>query len=230
MDTYYCTKYQHLTDQQIVEKVLATPHDEEAAYYFLHERYKGLMYSVYTYALQDLHITNTRGETWLEDCIDELFMHLKGKDMSWHPLATFEWRCPLRSWLVGVAMHKFKKVIPRMVENYGDNLSIDKDSPDAPKVQLPDGAEKESKRLQDKLLLLEAVGLLKNDDQRFVILKRLEGYNSKEIALLLQKKWQKHGIKKYNSKKELVVPTATYVDGCTQHAKNSLRNIIKDIN
>ena len=76
---------------------------------------------------------------------------------------------------------------------------------------------------------MEAIGQLKDDDQRFVILKRLQGYNSKEIAVLLQKKWQKHGIKKYNNKKELVVPDAAYVDVRTQRAKENLRIIIVEL-
>lgn len=44
-------------------------------------------------------------------------------------------------------------------------------------------------------MLLEAIGMLKDPDQKFVILKRLQGYNSKEIAELLTKAWEKHGVK-----------------------------------
>jgi hypothetical protein len=75
-------------------------------------------------------------------------------------------------------------------------------------------------------MLLEAIGQLKDEDQRFVILKRLQGYNSKEIAVLLQKRWKKHGIIKYNHKNELVVPDAAYVDVRTQRAKENLKIIL----
>ncbi len=77
-------------------------------------------------------------------------------------------------------------------------------------------------------MLMEAIGKLKDDDQRFVMLKRLEGYKSKEIADMLQMKWQKYGIKKYNNKNELVVPDAGYVDVHTQRAKAILKIIMSN--
>ena len=73
---------------------------------------------------------------------------------------------------------------------------------------------------------MEAISLLKDADQKFVMIKRLQGYNSKEIAILLQKRWAKHGIVKYNNKKQIVVPDAAYVDVRTQRAKENLLKII----
>jgi len=84
-------------------------------------------------------------------------------------------------------------------------------------------------RRQLKVLLLEAVGQLDDPDQKFVILKRLQGYDSREIALLLQKRWEKHGIRKFNNRHEEVVPDAAYVDVRTQRAKENLRKIIAGI-
>ena len=68
--------------------------------------------------------------------------------------------------------------------------------------------------------------MLKDPDQKFVILKRLQGYNSKEIAELMNKSWVKHGIKKYDNNGNLVVPTSGYVDVRTQRAKKNLKEII----
>ena len=79
------------------------------------------------------------------------------------------------------------------------------------------------------VLLMEAVGMLKDPDQKFVVIKRLQGYNSKDIALLLQKRWEKHNIVKYNNKKQMVVPDAAYVDVRMQRAKDNLEIILKKV-
>ncbi len=218
MDLSNNDKYYSLTDRQIVKKILDIPHNEEAAVFLIYSRYVLLLRSIYN--------SITKDSTWFEDCLSEIFIHLKGKNRDWHTLSTFEWRSTLGCWLKGVAKNKFLEVLPKLIENRGFNVSLDNDDSDKPKVQIPDGGEESYERRQRKVMLMEAIGQLRDDDQRFVILKRLEGYNSKEIAILLQKKWHKHGIKKYNNKKELVVPDAAYVDVRTQRAKENLKKII----
>ena len=216
-------KYNELTDKEIVGKILAIPHNEEAAAFLLYNRYDPLLHSIYNKL--------TRERFWYDDCVDELFIHLKCKDGTWRTLASFEWRSTLGCWLKGVAKHKFQEVLPRLIENGGANLSLDAndDDPEKPSIQLPDGGEEDYERRERKVMLMEAIGQLKDDDQRFVILKRLEGYNSNEIALLLQKRWQKHDIVKYNNKGQRVVPDAAYVDVRTQRAKENLRILIVEI-
>lgn len=215
MGIQYRTKYGELTDKQLVDKVLNPPYNEEAVAYLLYDRYDPLLKSVY----KDL----TNNFSWFDDCVQELFIHLKGKGCNWHTLATFEWRSSLGSWLSGVAKNDFistlKKVAPKKIIV----VSVDEDVPGKSKVQIPDGGQEEYDRIQRKIALLEAIGQLKDEDQKFVVLKRLQGYNSKEIAILLEKKWKKHGIKKYNNKNELVVPSAGYVDTRMQHAKAILK-------
>lgn len=215
--------YTELTDKELVGKILAVPHNEEAAAFLLYDRYDPLLHSIYN-AL-------TRERFWYDDCVDELFIHLKCKDGTWRTLAGFEWRSTLGCWLKGVAKHKFLEVLPKLIDNGGSNLSLDAndDNPEKPSIQLPDGGEEDYERRQRKVMLLEAIGQLKDDDQRFVILKRLEGYNSNEIAILLQKRWQKHDIVKYNNKGQLVVPDAAYVNVRTQRAKDNLRVLIVEI-
>ena len=77
-------------------------------------------------------------------------------------------------------------------------------------------------------MLLEAIGKLKDEDQRFAILKRLEGYKSKEIADMLKIKWQKYGIVKYNNDNEVVVPDEGYVNVQVQRAKKELKIIMSN--
>ena len=197
--------------------ILAIPHDEDAAAFLLHTRYRPLLLSIYRSLTQD--------ESWFEDCIDELFIHLKGSNTDWHNLSSFAWRSSFGTWLKGVARNKFCEVIPALIENNGENLSIQQ-TDSGVIIQLPDEGEEEFSRNERKVMLLEAIGQLEDADQKFVILKRLQGYNSKEIAVLLQKRWEKHGIVKYNSKKEMVVPDAAYVDVRTQRAKENLKKII----
>lgn len=229
MEFQYRFNYKDLSDKQIVDKILEVPHNEEAAAYLLHDRYTNLLHSVYNKALLDLFNKAVHTDYWFDDCENELFMHLRSKDHSWHPLATFEWRSTFGCWLRGVSRNKFLEVLPKLIENSGSNISLDSDDPEKPKVQLPDGGEDSYERLQRKIVLMEAIGQLKNPDQKFVVLKRLQGYNSKEISDLLKKSWQKHGVKKYNNRNELVIPTPTYVDSCMQHAKAALKEIIVEL-
>lgn len=220
MEFQYRTNYNYLTDKQIVARILAEPHDEEAAAYLLHNRYDPLLHKVYNHITQD--------STWFDDCVDELYIHLKGKDCTWHALASFQWRSTLGGWLSGVARNKFNEILPKLIGNRDVNVSIDGEELGKPKIQIPDGNIESFERRMRKVMLLEAISKLKDGDQRFVILKRLEGYNSSEIAILLKKKWQKHGIVKYNNKKELVVPDAAYVDVRTQRAKENLRKLMDE--
>lgn len=219
--SHYKIDYTKLTDRQIVEKILAEPHDEEGAVYLLHDRYSPLLLSIYRSFTKDV--------TWYDDCVDELFIHLKGADCTWRSLANFKWRSTFGYWLRGVARNKFFELIPQLIENGGQNESLDNDDADKPKIQIPDEGEETFERQMRKVILMEAVSKLKDGDQQFVVLKRLQGYSSKEIAILLQMKWKKYGIVKYNKDKEIVVPDADYVNVRTQRAKENLKTIIVEL-
>ena len=91
MEFKYKLDYRKLSDRQIDEMILAEPHDEEAAVYLLHDRYSLLMHNLYHRLTTD--------ETWFDDCVNELFMQLKGKDCSWHPLSDLDWRSTFGYWL-----------------------------------------------------------------------------------------------------------------------------------
>lgn len=221
MEFQYKTHYEDYSDKDLVEKIVKPPHNEEAAAYLLHNRYNPLLKSVY----QDF----TKNFSWFDDCVSDLFIHLKGKEYDWHALSTFEWRSTLGCWLGGVAKNNFKVTLAKVASKKVVLVSVDEEDRNGNTVQLPDGGKEEHERLQRKIVLMEAISQLKNRDQKFVVLKRLQGYNSREIADLLTKNWQKHGIKKYNNRNELVVPTPTYVDSCMQHAKAALKEIIVEL-
>lgn len=214
---HYKTDYRMLSDRQIVEKILEKPHDEEAAVFLLRERYNPLLQSIYKYFTNDM--------SWYDDFIDELFLLLKGKEGAWRILACFEWRCTLGYWLKGVAFNKFRELMSKLIENKGRNESLDSDSHNKSKRQIPSVGEEIFEQNMQRVMLIEAIAKLR-DDERFVILKRLQGYNSREIAILLQKSWIKRGIVKKNHNGDPVIPTEDYVNVRIQRAKRNLKKII----
>lgn len=220
MEFQYRQNYEVLSDKQIIERILAEPHDEEAAAYLLQERYAPLLKSLYKYFIQN--------DIWFDDCVIELFIHIKGKDGSWRALADFEWRSTFGYWLKRVAWSKFREVLPKLIENHGRNISIDNDNPQQPPVQLPDGGEDTFEQRINKVLLMEAIGKLEDEDQRFAIMKRVEGYKSKEIAAMLKIKWEKYGIVRYNNEHEVVVPDEGYINVHVQRAKKELKIIMSN--
>ena len=159
--------------------------------------------------------------------MDELFIHLKGKDCTWQNLASFQWRSTLGGWLRRVAWNKFREVLPKLIENEGHNISIDNDDPEKPKLQIPDGDEDSYELRLRRVMFMEAIRKLEGD-LKFVVMKQVEGYKSKEIAVMLQERWKKHGIQKYNNDHELVVPDAGYVNVHLQRAKEILRKIMSN--
>ena len=77
-------------------------------------------------------------------------------------------------------------------------------------------------------MLMEAIAMLEDTDQRFVVLKCLQGCSSKEIVDLMRQSWDKHGIVRMDKGKR-VIPTPGYVDVRMQRAKVELRKLIVTI-
>ena len=219
MGLVFLNNYAELNDKEIVNKIINKPYNEEAAAYLIYNRYDPLLHKLY----REIY---DKDPSWYEDCLGDLFGFLKGKERDWNKLRTFQWRSKFGAWLSSTARHRFIEIKPYLIGKIEKSLSIDDTDGDKTPVQLPENGGEEYERLERKILLMEAVGMLKDPDQKFVILKRLQGYNSKEIAELMKKSWAKHGIKKYDNKGNLVVPTSGYVDVRTQRAKENLKEII----
>lgn len=221
--------YEKMTDQQLVEKVTRVPVgeavNEEAVAFLLYNRYAPLLSKLYKAVFQT-------HKGYYEDCLGDLFVYLKGRDRNWNKLRNFEWKCTFGTWLKPIAYRRFMKIKPYLIDNVPMSVSISTggdEEDEHPKLQLPDVSPEELARNERKVLLLEAIAMLKDEDQKFVILKHLQGYNSKEIAELLQKRWDKYGIVKYNNKKQVVVPDAAYVDVRQQRARKNLQKIINEL-
>ena len=219
MGLVFLNNYAELNDKEIVNKIINKPYNEEAAAYLIYNRYDPLLHKLY----REIY---DKDPSWYEDCLGDLFGFLKGKERDWNKLRTFQWRSKFGAWLSSTARHRFIEIKPYLIGKIEIPLSIDDTDGAKTPVQLPENGGEAYERLERKILLMEAVGMLKDPDQKFVILKRLQGYNSKEIAELMKKSWAKHGIKKYDNKGNLVVPTSGYVDVRTQRAKENLKEII----
>lgn len=218
MELIFKNKYINLTDKEIVTKIITLPYNEEAATYLLYDRYSPKFRKL----CRDIY----NNLDWYDDCVDDLFDYLKGKELDWNKLRQFEWRCQFSTWIGTTARHRFKEIKPYLIGKIENPLSVDDDEQETAPVQLPDEGVEDYERREQKIMLMEAISMLKDADQKFVILKRLEGYNSKEIANLLHQSWKKHGIEKYDKKGNPVIPTAGYVDVRTQRAKENLKQII----
>lgn len=219
MGLVFLNNYTELNDKEIVDKIINKPYNEEAAAYLIYNRYDPLLHKLYRSIFD-------KDPSWYEDCLGDLFEFLKGKERDWNKLRSFEWRSKFGPWLSSTARHRFIEIKPYLIGKIIPPISIDDNDGNKAPVQLPDNGGEEYERLQKKILLMEAVGMLKDPDQKFVILKRLQGYNSKEIAELMKRSWAKHGIKKYDNKGNVVIPTPGYVDVRTQRAKDNLKEII----
>lgn len=222
--------YDGYTDKELVELAIQPPigkkPNEEGVAFLLYNRYAPLLHKLY------LKIYGKQYDLY-GDCLNDLFIYLKSGEPVWRKLINIEWRSSFGTWLGITARHRFVEIKPTLIGKCLNTLSIDGDTSaslntrkDRNPIQLPDNGVEEYENKERKVILMEAISLLKDADQKFVMIKRLQGYNSKEIAILLQKRWAKHGIVKYNNKKQIVVPDAAYVDVRTQRAKENLQKTI----
>lgn len=225
--------YEGYTDRELVELAIQPPTgkkpNEEGVAFLLYNRYDPLLHKLY------LEIYGKQHDLY-GDCLNDLFIYLKSGEPVWRKLINLEWRSSFGTWLGVTARHRFVEIKPILIGRCPNAFSIDDDTStalstgkDRNPVQLPDNGVEEYEDKERKVVLMEAISLLKDSDQKFVMVKRLQGYNSKEIAILLQKRWAKHGIVKYNNKERVVVPDAAYVDVRTQRAKENLQIIINKL-
>lgn len=216
-------KYGHLSDREIVDRIITEPYDEQAAVYLIYSRYRPLCISICLKALGD--------GSRLDQLQSELFILLKGRNLDWQPMRTFQWRSTLGRWLSITAYNLALGLRKELIENNGKNISIDNGwslEDEKPKtLEIPVDDESRRERRYRTLLLHEAICTLENPDQQFVVIKRLQGYSSKEVALMLQNYWKRNNIVRYNNRKEVVVPDGAYIDNLFKRGYDKTRKIYK---
>ena len=89
--------YRDMTDKEIVDLIIAG--NEEAMLYLLYDRYENDL-KFYAWRYYD-------SLAYLEDLINYLYIHFKGKNGDWQPLKSFQWKCKFRTWFCSVASHLF---------------------------------------------------------------------------------------------------------------------------
>lgn len=213
-------KYGKMSDRELVEAVIMEPYDEHAAVYLLFERYRPKFTKLYKTIYQDM--------SWYDDCMHDLFAYLKGRGQDWQSFRTFQWRSHFSTWIGQVAYNRFQEIKPYLIGKLEFPLSIDSNPYELP-LQLADEGLEDYERRERKVLLLEAIGQLKDPDQKFVMLKTLQGYNSREIAAMLSEKWQMVGTRRSDKQGRPLIPTAGYVDVRRQRAKEQLKKILFEL-
>lgn len=212
-------KYKDKDDKEIVLLITnEKKHDEEAATYLLWGRYDPLLKSVYQYFFDKRY--------WYDYAVETLFMYLRGDDGQWVRLSSFEWRSTLGYWLKRVSYRLFLDLWEKLIDNGEIVVSRDDDDPESAPIQIADPDIDVNLR---KAELMEAVSQLEDIDQRFVVIKRLQGYSSKEIAILMRKMWKRRGIVRYDNQGKVIIPTYGFVDVRMQRAKEELKKIIGSI-
>lgn len=206
--------YETLTDKQIIDLVLDES-NEEALLYLIYGRYeKKLKYYAFRY-YDSLE--------YHEDLCNELYLHLKGTNGDWAVLRSFQWRSSFSTWFSSVASHLFWKKRGELIGSGEDAGSSRVDNGEQPLPE-PEPEPENEKRV----MLLEAINRLKDENHRFIIIKELEGYNHKEIAEMLVEKRKREGRETYYGG-ELVVPNARYVDMNKHRALEEIKEHVEQI-
>lgn len=206
--------YIALTDKELVDLVL-NEGNEEALLYLIYERYERKL-KFYTYRYCD-------SLEYYEDLCNELYLHLKGKDGDWSVLRSFQWRSSFATWFSLVASHLFWKKRDELI---GRSDNFDSKREGEGELPLPEPLiEPENEK---RVMLLEAISRLKDEDYRLIIIKELEGYNHKEIAEMLVEKRKCDGkVTRYRG--EVVVPDAHYVDMNKARALKEMKAHVEQI-
>lgn len=223
MELSFKHRFQHLCDKEIVDRILADPQDERAAIYLIYGRYEPLCISICQKTFGNTH--------FLDDLQCELYMLLKGANRDWHALKSFGWKSTFGTWLRIVCYNLSLELRRQLIENDGNNTSLDngwkQEDCKSRTIDIPVDEEKEQERRYNMALLNEAIHSLENTDQRFVVIQRLKGYSSKEVAEQLKVYWAKSNTIRLNHKKERVIPDSGYIDNLFKRGYDKVSKIYK---
>ena len=224
MELTFNDKYKSMTDKELVDAIISEPPDEMAATYLVYERYKPLLVKLYKrYIGDDMY--------WLDPCLTDVFTLLKGPELEWRPLKRFEWRSSLASYLTPIAKNHFLAIKPELIDNPAKVISMDDNNSSKTTMQIPDTTRgKHAHELMEaKIDLLDAIGKLEDEDSRLIIIKTLQGYKSRDIAQMIQERWDKKGIVKiYGGKR--VVANEHYVNMTRNRIYKELKGMMENKN
>lgn len=185
--------------------------DDNAIYFLLIDKYSPKLRSVYNTVF-------SKHSDWYNDCTGELYLYMRGDETNrWDRLRSFEGRSSFGTWYGRVAYNKFNELKRQFIDKH----IVDLDRFDAVGA-VPEDIES---RLQ-RVMLIEAISRLHNQDDKFIIIRRLYGYSSKEIAVMLQCRWDKHGIVKRDNLGNVVSVSNHYIDNRMSDIKFQLKRML----
>ena len=201
--------YDAYSEQELVRAILTG--NEEAAIYLIYNRYyKDLRYLCFDYC---------GSHEYIDDVCHEVYLLLKGKNGDWHPLSTWSGLSSFRTWLNSSVQHWLLKKRELLIGLRGNELYSGEEP-----IEIV--ATEDVETNMNKVLLLEAIHRLKNAEQRLVILKELQGYSHKEIAVILNQVRRAENRIKRNNKGEEILADAAAIDVLKQRAIANLRQIL----
>lgn len=206
--------------------------DPEGVAYLLYERYAPLLKSLY------YKVYGPYADCY-GDCMADLFEYLRRGEPAWHKLRDFRWSTTFGGWLRTTAYRRFVEVKAALRGVADRSDPLDEGAIRGKAAQSDDCAEIPHSSKNDlRVLLVEGIACMKDADRRFVLLRQLDGYSSRDIAQMLGQRWQKHGIVKYGyvkaddsavRVKQAVVPDEKYVNSLLQHAREELCRIVGEL-
>ena len=219
MQIAYHQQYKDLDDRQIIDMVLFDG-NEEAMLFLIFERYSPLLKKLCMRYYDDLY--------YLEQLQVELLILLKAND--WHAVRGFGWRSSFGTWIGTVAGNLFIKKMSELIGIDKFPVSIGENGEDG-EVNIPEPEPSHENDI-DMILIIEAIQQLEDKDQRFILLRELDGYTPKEIARQLESYRRKENrlkTRKVNGQIEEIIPSAEYVHMLKGRAKDNIRVIISEL-
>lgn len=205
-------KYENYTDRELVT-LIVKEHVHEALIYLLYDRYynDAKFYAFRYYGSLE----------YIDDLMEDLTVQLMGKNGDYSPLASYKGRSTFRTWLSRVISNLFIKKLGVLTDFEINRVNNNDDC-----INNTPETNAEDLRM---VLLLEAIARLEDQDKKFVLIKELEGYKPKEIAQMIQNKWQQDNIVRYDNKKNVVVPSAEYVHTLKSRALKEVKTILETL-
>lgn len=191
--------YTDLSDLELIDLILDS--DEDAAYVLINERCAS------TIRFHILRYYDSVDNDKITEIASEVYMSLKGKDGKWRKLRSFKRRSSFATWINTVIS---RIVLKQKIEGKkkgleGTTVSIEE------KVGIATLRQPELSENIRHIMLLEAISRLKDEEQRFVLIKELDGHSPTEIAQLLNQKRQlEQQQRKRNGRMVIITPGFVY--------------------
>ena len=204
--------YDSFSERDLIEVILSG--NEEAAIYLIYNRY----YRDLRYLCFDIYGSHS----YIDELCQEVYIHLKGKNGDWHPLATWTGISTFRTWLNKAVRNLFLEKRADLIGLRENKLySDDEDDVDPIEKVIAD-----QPTLEENMQKVEAINKLDNPDQKLVILKELQGYSHEEIAAILNQVRRSENRIKLNKEGKEILADAAAVDVLKQRAVAHLKEAL----